>query len=566
MNLSDQIEYRKVSGSASTTSQSFYSNKNVNVKSGSTTFDSVDSPMYYTEGGTKDYYGQDPQATFTSLNNPFIRFYFTANTHSISGDTEFVHRIYRLNYDVYGKYSTEFNKLNTITSNQTNSVKKRQITTQNGKSVTIDTIESSTNSSGLESMINTGITTIEQIVNLLENPYYEIVIPSSAMTFPTYDLIFPEFVKSDPNTTTASGYLEKLFTDKAQYFVQSFFRYKIPNDPTEFDYYKIYNNNEVDEFIDLVFYDSIFYPSYFSNLNESSFEQKVSSTYTISKYPSLSANSYEDKVADVSISSSTFSGITVQGGSNFFSYFVVPNKPTIENPILSGDTNTFSPKVLFSNVNDADEIVVEISYNVQDTGFTNSVVYNFPKNIQPDTGIQEATFSLKTNSNFIYRVGNVKQLKNVFDIKQRIVSYSNNWTGSTQVQPPSLFVFTQNDSNATTQIPIISNPPSILNQTPGNYTLILSVSGSTVTGATISILNPIGETISGTTDTLGNISFSGLVYGNHTVQTFYRGYKTHSQQISIGSNEELGYTIAMLWSNSYDTWATKANDRMGYDG
>jgi len=557
INLSDQIEYRKVSGSASTASQSFYSNKNINLKSGSTTFDSIDSPLYYSYGGTKNYYGQEPQSVFTNLNIPFIRFYFTANTHSISGDTEFVHQIYKLNNDIYSKFNMSFSKINSINSNEINTIRKKQIVTQNGKSVTTEIVESSTNSNAIDSSINTGTTTIEDIKNFLENPYYEIVVPSSAMTFPIYDLLIPQYIKT--TGTTAGEYRKEMFEDKSQYFVKSFFRFKIQNDPYEIDVYKIYNNNDIDDFNSTVEFDSEFYPSYFNNLTEESFNQKATSTYTISTYPTLSATTYEDKTKDVSITSTTFSGTVV--GGNFFSYFNVPNKPKFELPILSGETNTFTPRLYTSNIEDGDEYIIEVTYDLNDSGFTNNkVVYNFPKNLNSETKIQESAFSMKTNSNFMYRFGNVKKIKNVFDVNQKVITFSESLTGSTQVNPPQLYIFTEIDSPGSSEIAILENPPSVLNQESGNYELILGVSGSTVTGATINIVSPIGEVLTGITNSIGNISFSGLQSGTYTITTEYRGYDTHIQQVYLGSNKEIGYTIEILWDNEFDTWGSKEND------
>jgi len=557
MNLSNQIEYRKVSGSATTTTQSFYSNKNVNLLSGGTTVDSIDSPMYYSFGGTQDYYGQDPQAVFTNMNAPFIRFYFTANTYSISGDTEFVHEIYKLDNETYKNYNTTFDKIDSKNINQTNQLTERQVVTQNGKTTITDITKSSKNILGTETFINTGATKIDEIQRLLQDPYYKYVVPSSAMTFPIYDLILGEFIKT--SGTTAGSYTKKLFDDKSQYFVKSFFRYKILNDVNEFDTYKIYNNNNSEDLISTIGYDAKFYPSYFVNLNENSLNSSSTEVYTITKYPTISASTYEDRQRDVEITTPTFNGTVV--GGNFFAYFTVPNKPKFESPVLSGQTDTFSPKVFFSNVEDGDEYVIEVTYDLQDTGYTNNkVVYNVSKNLSVDTKIQEVAFSMKTNSNFMYRVGNVKKLTNVFDVKQKITTFSNNLTGSTQVEPPQLYIFAESDSPSTTQISIAVTPPSVFNQAPGNYNLILNVSGSTVTGATITLQDPINNILTGVTNLVGNISFSGLTVGNYLLTTEYRGYDTYIQQFELSENKEINYNIEILWDNEHDMWESKESD------
>ena len=77
---------QETTGTKNNVAQSFYQNIFYDVSEGITSPFVFEIPKYTTNGGTTDYYGQNPLAIFTNLVKPFIRFYFSANTSSFGPD------------------------------------------------------------------------------------------------------------------------------------------------------------------------------------------------------------------------------------------------------------------------------------------------------------------------------------------------------------------------------------------------------------------------------------------------------------------------------------------------
>jgi len=243
----------------------------------------------------------------------------------------------------------------------------------------------------------------------------------------------------------------------------------------------------------------------------------------------------------------------------------------------------FTPEIFWSNGEKADEYIVQVNYNTGDTTFSGDVfTYEIPKTdefkkvsqstIKDSTSEFAATkelrtyqLSLKSGSCFIYRVGNVNTLIDMFGVKRSVVTFGDNRSLCTDSTPIKTFVRTESDSPYSRSVPTLDIPPSLEAESPlTDYTLSGTVSGSTVTGATMMLTYPNMSSVQITTDSVGNFSFGSLEAGTYTLQTTYRGYATDIRSITISSNTSIFIELKILWGNSYDTWASKGNDIIKY--
>lgn len=538
-------------GSANTSSQVFYNNKYVDYKPSETTYFSFEEPMYFTYGGTLNYYSQDPYAIFTNLVRPPIRFVFSANTSSLSGDSYFVHEIYRLDYDTYKLYSdnqidSSPNIVNTQNLDNANE-SSAQASLFSAPNITKVQNRQSVNTTKLKFGNNLIVTPekffgepltpkdFNTIQSHFKIPLVTITASTSAVTGIIYDLFLDQYTKQP------GKYKTELFLDKSQYVINTKIVFNVPLNKG--------------------------YTDFFKNVDNRIFASSWSDILTIQ-----STNSFEHSVI-----SGPFAGISLTG--SYFSYFVVPDKPKLEYPVMSGSLTTFTPEFRWSNGDNADSFMVQINYNMSDTGFTGTV-YNYPveksaKNAQMSRSvIKDATseFStdktiytfqlpMKSNSNFIYRVGNSKELIDVFNVRRNVITFTDYFSATTQVEPIRIYVQAESDSGYVSEISGLSVPPSLdYESAVGEYILFGVISGSTVTGATIQLVFPNSSFITTMTDTTGAYSFSGLETGIYTMTTNYRGYLQDVRSINITGDTTLGFKLKLLWGDKYDTFGKMANE------
>jgi len=567
-------EYRKKTGDNNSVARSFYSNKNVDINEDKLRDITFDVPKFTTLGGSVNYYSQDPHMLFTNLNVPFIRYEFTGNTHSMSGKTEIVHKTYKLDFESYKGYSPLFNKKETEGVNHENLVtEKETLYDEDGNQISSITKVLETSATGkTENFSKLDTVSFDEIQKLMETPFLEDVVSATGVTTPVYDYAPGQFIKT---TGTTSGlYKKELFEDKCQYFVATSFAFyeKTPSDYVDVEMMAVDNIDSL--IINSTENENLEYPDIGEGVTATTTSEELSfyespfhSGESIARV-SVNLPEYEpfnSTIEEHSITSTTFNGIVVQG--HFFTYFTVPNKPIIEEPLVTGFLNTFSPKIYYSNVGDGDSSVVEVIYNLIDTGFTSSekFIFQIEKNLN-ENGIQEAGFPLKTGMDFMYRIGNVKKIRNVFDVDQKIITFSDNMTGRTDVAPKVLFVSGEIDSPFVDEIEASFTPESLNLETPGNYSLSGVVTGSVVTGATLELTYQDGNSIMQVSDHTGGFLFTGLTAGMYTLTTDYRGYEPHVQTINMDKNKttETGYSedfyIEILWDNETDTWASKEFD------
>ena len=533
---------RIASGSANTLSQVFYNSAYVDLYTTQSTFFSYNKPQFYTYGGTLNYYSQDPHAIFTNLVNPPIRFVITANTESLSGNSYFIHDIYKLDYDVYKLYSdnqiSDSKKIENnadYTGAASNSISRSSISSKNVKAG--NNIINLPEKLFGQTLTNGDISTIQ---NYLNTPVLTITAATSGMS-EVYDLVLEQYAKQ------LGSYKIDLFTDKAQYFINTRIVFYIDLNKDYTDYYK---------------------------LNSQARGSTTSKLPWNNTLQIIDTNSTRQV-----INAGPFAGVSVAG--NYFTYFTVPDKPVLEYPIMSGQLSTFTPEFIWSNGDSADSFILQVDYNTSDTGFTGTV-YNYPiEKVVENAKLATATStfesksyasqktlytyqaSVRSNSNFIYRIGNSKELIDIFNVRRVVVTFSEYYSATTQAQPIRTYVLSESDSPYVMDIAGLLVPPSLDYESPDIGAFILSgtVSGSTVTGATMQLaLYPNSNFITTTTDLFGSYSFSGLAAGTYTLTTNYRGYLQDVRTINLSSDTTLGFKLKLLWGNSVDTWGKMASE------
>lgn len=501
-------------------SQVFYQNRFIDYyENESSSIFAFDVPQYTTIGGTKDYYIQDPYAIFTSFVRPYFRFIFNGNTSSLSGNTKIFHEVYKLSNNDYSKFS-EFNQLNsTITEDVITETLDDSQTDENGVFSTTQKTTTKTSQKLTNNFLRGASLTADQIFEKLSSPVVVFSANTSGITLPYYDFYPDQYYKQ------LGSYKQELFEDRSQYFINTYF---------VFDWDK---NNDYFDF------------------NTIDLEGNIISE----PYPEVEElnNTEEAHI----ITGGSFFGYTVRG--RFFTYFTVPNKPKFEQPIVSGSINTFSPIIYFSNIEDGDESVMQVSYNTADTGFTGTIfTYKFEKDITQE--IQRVSAPIKTNSSFAYRIGNVKNFTNIFGVKNSIITFTDPLTATTQSNPASIYVLSEVDSPNVGNLPIFVTPPSLTPESPtGDYVLSGKVTGSLVSGATIQLQYPDGTIVTTPTDTSGNFLFTELVAGVYNMTTIYRGYKTDTRSVNITDSSYITFKISPVWGNAYETFGYLGSEIFG---
>jgi len=550
---------QETTGTDENVAQSFKQNIFFDVAEAATLPFAFEVPIYTTVGGTKDYYGQNPNAIFTSLVKPFIRFDFSKNTTSFGPNVYIKHDIYRVSWDVFKRAKEKF----LIDSEE--SISTEKITTEiieeldeatgviSKKTINRTNNEVNNITKNFKNKDGFGNTTpgigsapisTEELMSVLQNqldePLYSITASTTGITTNIYDLQIDQFIKKFGDFKT------ELFQDRDQFIIDTNFIFDIQLTPGLTDLQTI--------------------------------EEDGSITNQVYNSTVRGETSSEEMVID----KGEFQGLNFKGG-DYFSFFEVPDKPIFEYPTPTGQTNTFTPEIFWSNGENADSYVVQVNYNTGDTGFTGTVfTYIVPKSddykevansktknttseFSADKTIRKYQLSLKTNKNLLYRVGNVKELQNLFDVKQSVVTFSDTYSLSTQVEPIKTFVYTESDSKYSREISGLVTPNSLDSESPlSEYSLSGLVSGSTVTGATMQLVYPNSSFVTTTTSTIGEFTFNDLEEGTYTLNTMYRGYALDSRPVIINSDTSLFIEIEINWDNNYDIWATKENDIIKY--
>ena len=220
MGINREIRY-ETAGNSTGVSQVFYNNYLADSRPVQTNFFSFEKPMFYTYGGTLDYYGQDPYSIYTNLVRPPIRFVFSANTFSLSGDSYFVHEIYKLDYSVHKLFSDNQIdiKVDMVNKSESNDISlsgnppKEEAPSRS--KLSNENLKSGNNVVPMpEKFFGAPLTANDKatIQNYFSNPVLIITASTSAITGNIYDLYIDQYIKQ------SGDYKIELFSDKAQYF------------------------------------------------------------------------------------------------------------------------------------------------------------------------------------------------------------------------------------------------------------------------------------------------------------------------------------------------------------
>jgi len=530
--------------------ESFYINKFIDVSQYGASYFTFDTPLYYTMGGTPNYYNQDIYSIFTNISRPFIRFVFTANTISFGTGTTIKHNIYRIPYDEFSKYASEIirKSIEEIEDSSTEEIKET-FTDESGSikttSTSRTTSKTNTTQKSAPKLFPSKISSTDNndklapIRSLLENPILTITATTTGITTDVYNLFLDEYQKKK------GDYKFQLFQDYAQYFITTQFNFQREQGADYTEFYQIDSNKN------LILIDY----------------QKDFTETTLNRAHTITAG--------------TFSGVSVVG--NFFTYFLIPNKPKWESPLVSGQLTTFSPTWRWSETDDGDNFVLQVVYNTGDTTFSGTV-YSYPiskedtrlstnemlgTDVEPWSITQKTTdvirkmsVSLSPGKTFLYRIGNVKELINLFGVKQRVVTFSDINSATTSYNAFNTYISVESDSPYVDALPKLEYPDYLDYgiTTLDSFILSGTVSGSTVTGATIQLIYPNTSYVTQSTDSLGNYLFDSLEAGTYALNTYYRGYQQDSRVISITGDTSLSFRLKLLWSNNVDTWDKMANE------
>jgi len=606
MSLIQQNRIFTTSGNESSFGRAWYNNYWANSTDGFVPLFSQEIPTYKTVGGVEpqDYYKQNPLSIFTGLAKPFIRFEFTGATSALTQIKTIVHKIYKIPYDSFKTFETN-QPTTSLEQNLDASKSSRNSTNQAENALT----NSNSASFVQKNDFNLGGNPNE-IVNRpygqplssndvlllqpqLSTPLVTITASTSGITTNIYDFYPDQVVKQ------FGSLKQELFEDKSQYFISTEFEFEVERGLRYDEYFRyVY----VENVVPIVILSSVTSVTTFSTTIGSSPPQTsdiagVTSTtgitsttisiittgittgYTLSSETWDNTMNFTTEHSPHIIDKGIFAGIEVKG--NYFTYFDVPKKPSFLPPLIQGKLDTFSPLFTFGNSNgkDADEYLLQINYNTGDTGFTGTIFNYQVKKTTENTRIgsftekgfttdfnsqQEITTAsapLKSNSDFLYRIGNVRYMLNIFGVRQFVVTFSDAFMATTQTEPVKTFVQVQSDSPHISEVATFTTPESLDTETPlASYMLSGTVSGSVVSNATLKLTYPNLSYVISTTDSNGNYVFTDLEAGNYTLETFYRGYQDNVQAITINGDMVLNYKIKLLWSDAYDTWGQFANE------
>lgn len=380
MIVQDQIISR-TSGDNDSSSQYMFQNIIIHPGYNNEMVYSYNIPTFNPSGASFDYYTQNVHTISTNLNNKkTIRFNWLEGTDALSGTNIWRNEIYRIPYSGYNEFVNSTGE------------------TQQNYSVLID--------------------------QALNNPLITIDLQASAVTNTGYfDFEIPDIVKP------SDSFAEQLFTDKSQYFIDS----------------KLIFNRVIDNtFGDFLYVSPFAGESQVPPFTASSGQQQyvayngdgnifAITASTLGQFQQIISEG-KNSIIEYGINN-LVTGKTVNGA--YFVYFTVPTKPNIDvlngEPSVIGLLDTFSPIFNFNTVADGDYYRLAVNYDVEDVSFTGSqeALFFIPKQEGDAEFIRTYSTPLTPSVNFIYRIGNTKELINIFGVKQNVTTWGRIESGFT---------------------------------------------------------------------------------------------------------------------------------------
>jgi hypothetical protein len=318
-------------------------------------------PLFSIQGATKDYYEQNISSVSVNINNnKVINYNYSANTSSFSAITRVLYDVYRIDNDVYDKVYNNYD--------------------EEGEIIDENQIEN-----------------IDTIREYLENPLIQLIDSGNTITTPNYTLELPEIIKP------TGKFAEPLLVDKNQYFIDTRFEFLQKRDRSLGAFQTLSAGTSV----------------------EISYDNLSNSANTLSNFSTGDFIIETSKDREI-IEKGIFTDLYVNG--YFFTYFVAPQKPNIDiindEPSVKGLLDTFSPIFSFNNVSDGDYYKLQVTYDLADTTFTGSTIFKIPKQEGDAEFIRSFSTPLSPDANFLYRIGNTKEIVNVFGVKQNVTTWS----------------------------------------------------------------------------------------------------------------------------------------------
>ena len=499
----DRTIIQQTSGTNSGTSQVFLANTFADVNSITQSVPTeLDVPVYTINGATFNFYQQTTDGISASLNNiKSMDFIFSSNTQALSGTTKMKHDIYKIDYDVFSNFvtspsaTTQLSSVLTSTTGATSLSAASQISSQVSNSVA--------------NMISA--TTI---------PFYTVIEDVSGSTFTvvdTHSLVMPEKVKP------TGGFTQNLFLDKSQYFVDSKFVIEKNVDTTVGAVYTLSGGSPV-------------------------------MLYNVA--PSATTFIETSSVANTITGNTPCSGLTLSGAT--FTYFVPPKKPDINvlngGPTVTGTLNTFAPIFSFKNVDDGDRYQVQLTYDVSNVNFT-GVTTTFKYSSQPGNAeyIRTVASALSPNASFLYRIGNVKEIKNIFGTVQNITSYSEYVQAQTANDGNFIlsgYTFFSRENGS----PLSGVTLTLTRQTVNSSVYLGAdmVDGGTIDETVSPLEGGIGTTYPAVSSSDGSYSFGRILGGQYNLNA-YTGdgnYPPQNINIVITQDTNLDFVFSILWGNT----------------
>lgn len=507
MSLNTQIITSRTSGSGNSASQVFLSNNLANIKDTITSPFYFDAPVYTLNGATFNYYMQTTDGISASLNNiKSFTFLISANTNSLSGTTKMRHDIYRIDYNTFTAFTiTNF----PLTSTTVNPFSLPSGLTSN----TITTISPNSASAVTEASVT--------LAQSLAKPFYTVFEEVSGSTFlvgTAHTMTLPQKVKPD------GLYTQDLFVDKAQYFIDSTFVFEQPVNQTLGDV-QMYSGNQV--------------------------VQLYNMPYSSSTYVQTANKSHV-------ITGGTFSGVSISGAS--FTYFVPPKKADIfvvdGSPAVQGSLNTFAPIFAFKNVEDGDYYKVEVTYNTGDTSFTGETT-TFKFEAQPGNAeyVRAVAAAVTPNSEFLYRIGNTKEIINLFTVKQNVTTWSE-FTYAKAANDGTFLVSGHTWLNKISGSPV-SN--AIISLTVETTISAVDLGSDALSNpdVTSEVTNPLGggagSVIAVASDNNGYFTFGKINGGQYTITAQHPdafNFPPQTISIYITTETNLDFVFSLLWGNT----------------
>ena len=491
------------SGSGDSESRVFVTNTLVDRHEIITSPFSFAFPVFTINGATYKYYTQTTAGISASLNNiKTVKYVFSANTTSLTGTTKMKHDIYRINYDVYTAATQAVISLSSLTIPNT---------TVSGVNTTTTTVSTDSISSFSNAIVN--------VYSAITEPIYTVIEETSGATFisaSAHTLTLPQQIKP------TGQYTQNLFLDKSQYFIDSQFLIETPLDQTLGDVRTFSGGQEI---------------------------QLYDMPYSSTTYIGTGSNSH-------TITGGTFSGTSISGAT--FTYFVPPKKADIfvvnGQPAVIGDQNTFAPIFSFKNVEDGDYYRLQVTYNTGDTVFTGATT-TFKLQSQPGGPeyVRTAAVALTPNAEFLYRIGNTKEIINLFKVKQNVTTWSE-----------QTYAKAANDGSylltGHTWLNYIGNPinGAILNLTIQTNISVIDLGSDEPSdpNVTSEVSNPlaggVGTVITVVSEPDGSFSFGKIGGGQYTLtaDSGIPGYDIQTFNFYLSQDTNLDIIFAILWGNT----------------